>query len=523
MPCGLHIIGTERHESRRIDNQLRGRSGRQGDPGSSRFFLSLGDDLLRMFMGEWMLKMLEKMGFEEGMAIEAKSISKGIERAQKKVEEKNFGIRKHLLEYDEVMDHQRKIFYSQRQEILAAARPGRSGKLVQLIWKMIDNTIDNAAEKFLAPNYSARCICDWARAELECNIEPRNLDIHDPVSIDKYVRAEAAEEAHNQINMTVGEYMDPDLDPKQWDIRGLARWAETRFGSKISQNQLRQMSLEEVQEHLVEASDQKIEDFDLSPTERYMDPDYGRKTLLAWAQWKFGVELGTEGFEELTHDEIVEKLDESIKDAYRDREARYPVEWILERTVLNDTIENAYAADALAQWANGKFNLGWTVDDVQKRPTKDVAEELFRLNREYAVNGQLQKEIDHAKSQAAGADEGKLGEWGKQRFGPAFDDETFNKAEDPGEALLTFGRDLLRRELSPMTPLDLPTVRDGGLRRAWRGLADRFPPPAECEVLDDLPRFWRPLEREMRPIALPQKAARTSVELLARRRYRGHR
>ena len=464
VPCGLHIVGTERHESRRIDNQLRGRAGRQGDPGSSRFFLSLGDDLLRMFMGEWMLKMLEKMGFEEGMAIEAKSISKGIERAQKKVEEKNFGIRKHLLEYDEVMDHQRKIFYSQRQEILAASRPGKSGKLVELIWTMIDNTIDSAAEKFLASNYPAQCICDWARAELECNIEPRNVDIYDLISTERYIRAEAVEEAQNQISMTVGEYMDADLDPRQWDIRGLARWAETRFGSKLSQNQLRQMSVEEVQEHLVEAAGQKIEDFDLSPIERYMDADYGRKTLLAWAQWKFGIELDPESFEELTHDEIVEKLRDAIREAYRDREVKYPVEWILERTVLNDTIENAYAADALAQWANTKFYLGWTVDDVQKRSTKEVAEELFRLNREYALNGRLEEEIEHAMSQAAGADENKLAEWGKQRFGPAFDEETFSKVEDPREALLTFGRDLLRRELTALERFVLLQIYD----QAWK-------------------------------------------------------
>ncbi|MCK5212327.1 MAG: preprotein translocase subunit SecA, partial [Dehalococcoidia bacterium] len=104
---GLYVVGTEHHEARRIDNQLRGRSGRQGDPGSSRFFLSLQDDLLKFFAGDWLLKVLDWLGMEEGMAIEDKRISKGIERAQRKVEERNFGIRKNLLEYDEVMDYQR--------------------------------------------------------------------------------------------------------------------------------------------------------------------------------------------------------------------------------------------------------------------------------------------------------------------------------------------------------------------------------------------------------------------------------
>jgi len=117
---GLHIIGTERHESRRIDNQLRGRSGRQGDPGSTRFYLSLEDDLMRIFGGEKMQSMLTKMGFEQGEAIEHPWVTKAIENSQKKVEGRNFDIRKQLLEYDDVMNQQRDVIYSQRRELLEA-------------------------------------------------------------------------------------------------------------------------------------------------------------------------------------------------------------------------------------------------------------------------------------------------------------------------------------------------------------------------------------------------------------------
>jgi preprotein translocase subunit SecA len=116
---GLHIIGTERHESRRIDNQLRGRSGRQGDPGSSRFFLSLEDDLLRIFGSERITPWMERLGLEEGEAIEHRFITRAIANAQKKVEARNFDIRKHLLDYDDVMNRQRQAFYQRRQEILA--------------------------------------------------------------------------------------------------------------------------------------------------------------------------------------------------------------------------------------------------------------------------------------------------------------------------------------------------------------------------------------------------------------------
>ncbi|MBW2242110.1 MAG: preprotein translocase subunit SecA [Deltaproteobacteria bacterium] len=116
---GLHIIGTERHESRRIDNQLRGRAGRQGDPGSSQFFLSLEDGLLRIFGSERITPWMERLGLEEGEAIEHTMISKAIENAQKKVEARNFDIRKHLLDYDDVMNKQRHAFYGKRREILA--------------------------------------------------------------------------------------------------------------------------------------------------------------------------------------------------------------------------------------------------------------------------------------------------------------------------------------------------------------------------------------------------------------------
>jgi len=115
---GLHILGTERHESRRIDNQLRGRSGRQGDPGSSRFYLALEDDLLRIFGGERITGIMEKLGMEDGEPIENKLISRAIENAQAKVEGHNFDIRKHLLEYDDVMNQQREVVYRQRREAL---------------------------------------------------------------------------------------------------------------------------------------------------------------------------------------------------------------------------------------------------------------------------------------------------------------------------------------------------------------------------------------------------------------------
>ncbi len=117
---GLHIIGTERHESRRIDNQLRGRSGRQGDPGSSRFYLSLEDNLMRIFAADWVQKVMARMGLKEDDIIESPLVTKQIANAQRKVEAHNFDIRKNLLDFDDVNNDQRKVIYGQRDELLDA-------------------------------------------------------------------------------------------------------------------------------------------------------------------------------------------------------------------------------------------------------------------------------------------------------------------------------------------------------------------------------------------------------------------
>ena len=136
---GLAIIGTERHESRRVDRQLRGRAGRQGDPGSSVFYVSLEDKLMRLFASERIARIMDRLGFKEGERIESPMISKSIERAQKKVEENNFGIRKHLLEYDDVMNKQRTVIYEKRRHALLGERIGMD--ITNIIWDRVINII----------------------------------------------------------------------------------------------------------------------------------------------------------------------------------------------------------------------------------------------------------------------------------------------------------------------------------------------------------------------------------------------
>jgi len=146
---GLHVLGTERHEARRIDNQLRGRSGRQGDPGSSRFYLSLEDDLLRIFGSERISSIMDRLGIEEDQPIEHRLVTKAIENAQRRVEAHNFEIRKHLLEYDNVMNQQREVIYSQRREVLAGE--DLKDSVIEMIEEQAEGIVDLYADEKAHP------------------------------------------------------------------------------------------------------------------------------------------------------------------------------------------------------------------------------------------------------------------------------------------------------------------------------------------------------------------------------------
>jgi preprotein translocase subunit SecA len=159
---GLYVLGTERHESRRIDNQLRGRSGRQGDPGKSRFYLSLEDNLLRIFGGDKLISIMKRLGMEKGAALESKLLTRNIEGAQRKVEAHNFDIRKQLLEYDDVANEQRKVIYSQRDELLSAADIGDT------IASIRNNVIDGLISVYIPPQSLEE---QWDIAALELQLE----------------------------------------------------------------------------------------------------------------------------------------------------------------------------------------------------------------------------------------------------------------------------------------------------------------------------------------------------------------
>ena len=186
---GLKIIGTERHESRRIDNQLRGRSGRQGDPGESKFYISLEDDLMRLFGSDRMISMFNTLGIPENQEIEHKMLSNAIETAQKKIENNNYGIRKNLLEYDQVMNEQREIIYAERRRVL----DGESMR--DVIYKMITDIVENTVDMVLGEETDSE---EWDLKELNHLLLP-------VIPLEKIRRADVANLKKNSLKQTLKE------------------------------------------------------------------------------------------------------------------------------------------------------------------------------------------------------------------------------------------------------------------------------------------------------------------------------
>jgi len=456
-PCGLHIIGTERHEARRIDNQLRGRSGRQGDPGSSRFFLSLEDDLLKLFMPDWMLNMMQKLGFSEGVSLEDKRISKGVERAQKKVEERNFSTRKHLLEWDEPMDYQRRSFYSERQQILEGKR------LSDLIWRMIDDTVAEMVSDYLADDYTARRISDWCRNTLELAIDAGQLMETDADYLGKRIRQKAKDEIRDAVHTSLGEYIDEEEPPSSWDVGGLLKWAQRQFPVSLTQNQMRKMHPSEIEDVLYEAADKYYDKMDLSPIEVYLDRQYGRRTLVEWVRNKFGVELAVDEIAEGSVKDVTDIIRQKVREAYARREVYYPIERIIDQAFAATGTDNIYALQLIVDWTNSKYQMGWTTDHLTGKSVDQIGHELLAVSQAFLDGGGLEREVDDALSRYGESSDGELADWAQKRFGKTFDAESLSSPDcDPREVLLLAGREMVRWELTQLERFVLLTIYDQG-------------------------------------------------------------
>ncbi|HVK11332.1 MAG TPA: preprotein translocase subunit SecA [Gemmataceae bacterium] len=430
---GLHIIGTERHDSRRIDNQLRGRAGRQGDPGSSRFYLSLQDDLMRLFAGEWVGNVLTRLGMQEGEAIESKMVSRRIQAAQKKVEEYHFESRKNLLEYDEVMDTQRKRTYGKRQAILNDAN------CKAMILEMIDEQVDSAVNRFLDPKYGAETFREFAGNRLGIEFEEgefRNLAFPEADRI-------ARDRAMKYIPTVLQEGMDENLsleeDPKDWKWQEMTRLANAKYGLKFKDAELRKVGRENLSQYLHDHASKAILEVDLSEGERFLDRAWGVSSLCDWANNKFRINLTPGDIGDKDEGAAKFLILQKVRAIYRQKEIEFPVQVAMSSFMAEKATgvagQQRYNREGLYHWARTRFPKNTehlTEEQFRTESRANLRELVLKVSAEAYPDGdqaEIDAQVDEAMSgtkSAEAADAQELVDWFKT---------TFNVTVDPAKLI----------------------------------------------------------------------------------------
>jgi preprotein translocase subunit SecA len=388
---GLQIIGTERHEARRIDLQLRGRCGRQGDPGSSRFFLSLEDDLMRIFAGEWVKNVLTRLGMQDGEAIESRMVTRRVEAAQKKVEERNFEIRKNLLEYDEVMDEQRKRVYGFRQRILDFTDGDADCR--EMILEMVDREVDRHIGTFLDKDYGSQSFASWASSQLACELDANDYRGMTSAEAERLAVDEAIRHSEAQIFEAVEENLPAGEDESEWNWSALATFANVRWKISVNDRDLKRAGRDGVAELLQEKARDAIHRVDLAEGARFLDPDFGFRSACGWTEWRFGVRLDeaeiaalraladdTEGFKRRSR--------EKARAVYDERGIEYPVlVGLAHFTARRPDGSRGLDRDGLLAWARERFDTDLPADALASNDLDELKTELVAASRRRHARG----------------------------------------------------------------------------------------------------------------------------------------
>jgi len=371
---GLHVIGTERHDARRIDLQLRGRCGRQGDPGSSKFYLSLDDDLMRIFAGPFVKRMLEMGGFKGPEPLESTMVSRRIDGAQKKREEFNFEQRKSLLEYDEVMDEQRKRVYRFRQRIL----DGVSCR--EIVQDMIEDQIDRTLDTFLDDSFGRESFSKFAAQQLSVEyLEPKSFRNVQPAEAIKI----AKDEAHRQTETDILSQIEQDLplseEESEWNWSSLSAFMKSRWGVKINEHDLKKEGRSRLDEVLMEKARAAINAIKIEGADVMLDPDYNLQSAVSWAKAKFGIEVELDSIKDRPADEVKSQFSTKAVANYIEKEAAYPVmAGFYKFSEAATPNSNARLnADGLVTWASRRFNSEISVDDLVDKSGQDIHQMLL--------------------------------------------------------------------------------------------------------------------------------------------------
>jgi preprotein translocase subunit SecA len=393
---GLHIIGTERHDARRIDNQLRGRAGRQGDPGSSRFYLSLDDDLMRIFAPEWVKRLLTMLGMQEGQAIEDRMVSRRIAAAQKKVEERHFESRKSLLEYDEVMDKQRKDVYGFRQAVLDGAN------CKTRILDMLDKQTTLNVERFLDQDYGAECFAEFASRRLGVDFDAADFYRSDYEMAEKTAHDKAVRAVETRVQEMIDENLGAE-DPKEWNWQALAHQANTQWGLSTNDRELKKIGKEPLSEFLREKALAATAAIDLAEGKAFLAEDWGRKSVGDWARLKFAIKVAPEELAGKSEQQTTELIHGRVLELYRRREIAFPVLAAMARFMSDRPAQGGgqrYNREGLYHWATARFPGAKLVEEDFRTESRARLMEKLMEAAQASYPAKSQESIDEVLEEA---------------------------------------------------------------------------------------------------------------------------
>ncbi len=391
---GLHVIGTERHEARRIDLQLRGRCGRQGDPGSSKFFLSLDDDLMRIFAGDFVKRMLEFGGFKEDVPLQSTMVSRRIDGAQKKREEFNFEIRKNLLEYDEVMDEQRKRVYKFRQQIL----DGYSCR--EIILEMIRDEVETNVGTLLSITYGIESFSRFASSRLSTSLEARAFKNMDAKTADEIAKDEAQRNAESEILDLIEENLPLNEEGGEvdWNWDALAKVVNGRWDLNLRDRDLKKVGRDRVDEFLIEKARVAIDDIDLTEGHPMLAEDFGRNMTSAWIAAKFGIKMEPDLFRDKEPHEVFDAVVDAATEQYNRKEAEYPVMAGMIK-FAQDGPNSGIDREGLVEWASQRFENEITMNEFRSKQRDEIRQLL--VDRSVAYQSVAKNKVEEVHQKVA--------------------------------------------------------------------------------------------------------------------------
>ncbi len=439
---GLHIIGTERHESRRVDNQLRGRAGRQGDPGSSRFFVALEDQLMRIFGGERLLRLMNSplIGMKDGEALESGMLTKQIENAQRRVEEYHFEQRKNLLDYDEVMDTQRKRIYGQRQAILEGQNP----RFVLI--DMIRGRLQEAVVRYTAIDYGAASFAIYVGNELNTEVKAndfRGCNADEAINVAK---EKAINASHTFIQESIEENLNVSEDPKDWKWQEMCRSVNVRFGLQTDPQSLKKVGRENLQDALIFEAEKALLATNLDGGRRFLGKDYASESLLDWGRQKFGLKATLEEVDGLEPEQLLNVLEKKVIESYRNKDIDFPVMVGLAMYLPEKSRPDRRPdRDNLFAWANQRFandKVELSEEVLRTEPKAQVRELLIKASESLMPETNIAELMAKCKEIFLGSkvveldDAKELVDWCKESLNVTLEEEKL-LGQTPDEALQT--------------------------------------------------------------------------------------